>query len=775
MRVSWASLVTGASVAALMAGTPAAAQQGQVAVQEVIVTARLRSERVQDVPIAISVLGAETLDRAGAYNVQLISQIAPSVQFSSSNPRNTAVTIRGLGQSFGLANDGLESGVGLYIDQVYYPRPAASTFDLLDIERVEVLRGPQGTLFGKNTTAGALNVATRAPSFTPEGRLETSLGDHGFLQAKATLSGPLIDGLLAGRLSASGTRRDGLTYNVTTRAHVQDLNNQTVRGSLLFTPTPDFKLRLVADYSKQFTDCCVQGYVRAGQTLKPAAQQFSALAAGLGYAPASLDVYDRLVDVDAPIQANQSQGGLAAIGDYDLGFATLTSVSSWRYWEWDPANDRDYTRLAILKRSENASEQSQWSQELRLASNGTRRLDWLAGLYAYNQEIKTVGIEEWGPDAAYWLLAPNLPRALLDGYRRDLQANSTVRSYAVFGQGVWHIRPDLRLTAGARYTSETKDADYDQTVSGGLATTDAALLARKLSIARAQAYDVDFTDKAWSGQLNLAWDVARDVMVYAGLSRGFKSGGINLSGLPNNAQNLPALDRAIVRPEDVSNLELGLKSQAFDRRLTLNLAAFATTIEDFQANVVDAGPGALRGYLANIEEVEVKGVEVDLALAPVRGVSGYATLAYTDGQYVDFANGPCPLEKIGAATVSCDLSGLPLPGLSKWAGSVGAEYRRDAAFGALSGQAYAGLDASYRSSFYSDASDSQYARVKGYGLLNLRAGFAASGGWDAFVWARNALDKDYLQFLSVQSGNSGLVLGSPGDPRAVGVTLRVVR
>jgi iron complex outermembrane receptor protein len=272
---------------------------------------------------------------------------------------------------------------------------------------------------------------------------------------------------------------------------------------------------------------------------------------------------------------------------------------------------------------------------------------------------------------------------------------------------------------------------------------------------------------------DLAYDVTDDVMVYGTYAKGYKSGGINLTGLPTTSAGLPALNSATVNPEDVRTLELGLKSQFLDKLLTFNLAAYATTIEDFQANVVDAGPGALRGYLANIEEVEVKGVEFDLTLAPVSGFSGYATLAYTDGEYVSFRNGPCPLERVSASTTSCNLSGKSLPGVSEWAGALGGEYRWPTSFAALDGEAYVGVDASYRSEFYSDASDSIYALIDGYTVVNLRAGFKTSGNWEAFAWAKNAFDENYLQFVSVQSGNSGLVIGSPGDPRSVGVTLRV--
>jgi iron complex outermembrane receptor protein len=664
--------------------------------QEIVVTSRRREEGLQDVPIAVSVVSARTLDATGTYAITQRPQLAPSLQYSSSNPRNTSFNVRGLGSSFGLANDGLEQGVGLYIDQVYYARPAAASFDLIDIDRIEVLRGPQGTLFGKNTTAGAINVTTRAPSFESEGVLEVSYGDDGFAQAKGSLSGPLGE-RVAARLSLASTQRDGMLRNAATGTDVNDQNSFAARGQLLFEPTESFSLRMIADYSLQELECCTQGFVRVGETLKPAAQQFPALAAALGYVPPSLDPYERIVDVNDDIQANQWQSGLAAVAEWDLGFATLTSVTAARQWAWRPANDRDYTSLSILTKSANASDQRQYSQELRLVSNGETLIDWTVGLYAYRQTIDTVGVSEWGEHAAFWLIGPSAPADLLDGYRSDFTATSATESYAAFAQGEWRISDDLRLALGARYTEEAKDARYVQTVSGGLASADPALINRKLAIAWPQTYEVDFSDASASGQATLSWDAAKNVLVYLSYAQGYKSGGINLAGIPTTPSGEPALINAVIDPELSRTVELGIKTQLFDRFLTANLALYAQTVEDYQANVVDTGPGALRGYLANVEDVSVNGGELELRTRSWRGLSGYAGLAWTDARYESFANGPCPLEPIGTTTTVCDLSGAPLPGVSEWALSGGGEYRRaGAAFGAA-GEYYAGLDASYRS------------------------------------------------------------------------------
>jgi iron complex outermembrane recepter protein len=205
-------------------------------VEGVVVTARRVEEAAQEVPIPLSVVSGNFVDDAGAFNVNRLKELIPTVQFYSTNPRNSAINIRGLGAPFGLTNDGVEPGVGLYIDGVFFARPASASLDFLDVERIEVLRGPQGTLFGKNTTAGAINVTTRKPSFTPETSVELNYGNLGFVQAKASVTGPLAS-KAAGRLSFSGTQREGTVYNVKTRHHVNDLDNLGVRGQILAAPS----------------------------------------------------------------------------------------------------------------------------------------------------------------------------------------------------------------------------------------------------------------------------------------------------------------------------------------------------------------------------------------------------------------------------------------------------------------------------------------------------------------------------------------------------------
>ncbi len=755
-----------ADVSAEVAETVDAADASTV--EQVVVTARRREENAQDVPIALTVLGGETLEKTGTFNVQGITQLAPSLQYGSFNPRNTTVNIRGLGNNVGLANDGLEVGVGFYIDGVYYSRPAAATFDLTDIQRIEILRGPQGTLFGKNTTAGALNVITRAPSFTPEGQVELTIGNEGFVQAKGSVSGPLSE-TLAGRLSLSSTKRDGLIHNVTTGEDVNNQDNFAVRGQLLWKPSDTFSVRLIADYNRQETDCCLLVFAGVAPTLKPAGAQFEALAAGIGYSPASRDPFDRLTDANDDAHANQELGGVSAQADWDLGAATVTAIASWRYWNWDPANDPDFTSLSIIKRSENADEQTQSTFELRVASNGENTIDYVAGVYGYWQDIDARLTSVFGDRSTYWLLSPLLPAALTDGYRSDGTASSTTRSYAAFGQLTWHATDRLSITPGLRYTYEEKDARYASTVSGGLATANPVLIGYKLALARPQAYTADLSDGSLSGQVNVSYDVSDDLLVYANYALGYKSGGINMGGLPVDASGAPIADSAVIDPEETTTWEVGLKSQLFNRALTLNVAAFRTETQDYQANVVDTAGGSLKQFLANVEEVRSQGVEIDARLARTGGFAGYVSVSYTDAQYVSYENGPCPIEAIGSATTSCDLSGEALPGVSKWAWTLGADYEHPLTLGALDGDVYVAGELSYRGN---PGSISEYTETGDLTLVNLRVGYRTQSGFDVFLWSKNLFDEDYFQYLSAQTGNSGALYGAPGDPRTVGVTFQ---
>jgi iron complex outermembrane receptor protein len=781
---------------------------------DIVVTARRRQENVQDVPIAVSVLSGATLDSQGTYNVSRLTQLTPTLQFYSQNPRNTFVNIRGIGAPFGLTNDGFEQGVGIYIDDVYYNRIASATLDFVDVEQIEVLRGPQGTLYGKNTTAGAINITTRAPSFEFEGKTEVTLGNLAFKQGKASVSGPLAD-TLAARISVTATDRRGTLYNTTTNQYIQSQDNVGVRGSLLWKPSDALSVTLSGDWNLQDPNCCAFAYGGYGPTQRPANRQYPALVSYFpGYAAPSTNPYDRVTDADAALSARNEIGGLSARAIWDISQGnTLTSISAWRYWDWSPANDRDYTGLPVYTKVNNPTKQNQYSQEFRFNHEGNG-FDFVVGLFGFYQEIRTSGIQETGPAASKWLLAPssalsNNPAVLNNVVAiNDIQLDNT--SLAAFAKVNWNLTDRFTVSPGIRVNYDKKKGLYDSVVTGTASDgtrqvvsavpgspyyTDPWTAAQR-GIQASQYFEPNFSAWNVSYDVNLRYEVADDINVYATYARSFKTGGINLNGVPADATGAPIQAAATIKPEKVDHFEAGIKTQFWDRKATFNLTGFWTNIKDFQANVSNGQFGTVRGYLANADKVRSRGFEADFSIRPSQRFNAYVNGAYTDAEYVKFCDAPPPPELSGGTTLPAtgdcsfsgtvgapgtpggnsppfvDASGQVLPGISKWALSWGAEGNLPSSLFDQEGQFYLGYDASYRSRWSSNPTPSIYTWVNGYSIQNFRAGFRTDR-FDAFGWVRNAFDQDYIDLLLAGTGgNTGLIAAQVGDPRTYGGTIR---
>ncbi|MBG6417365.1 TonB-dependent receptor [Pseudomonas aeruginosa] len=763
-------LALGGALPASAADAPAPAEEApplassvpdkaDTALGKVTVTARRREEDSQKVPTPITVLGGETLEAQRISRVQDLQQVLPSVNVAYIHARQSSVAVRGIGNN--PASDGLEGSAGIYLDNVYLGRPGMAVFDLLDIEQLELLRGPQGTLFGKNTTAGVLNISTRAPTFTAERTVEVSGGQDGYFQGRGTVSGPLGE-TLAGRLSAYRTRDDGYIKNIHDDNYLNGGERQGARGQLLFEPNEDFSLRWIADYNEEDSS-------NGSMVVYGGAERFWQRAALVGASPLR-DPQRRKVNINGRQHVSVHQGGSSLEANWNLaGGYRLTSISAYRYWHFTPANDEQLNVSAINDTGVEVHDR-QFSQEIRLASPTGGAFDYVVGAYAFRQNLGNKTFTSYGPLADLYLLGANLG-ALNDTYSK---ANGKIEtdSFALFAQGTWHLTERLDFTAGMRGTYEEKNAKVERFAPlGGAAVGGVGAAVRNGQLGAYDSGDLSQYNFAPSALLSLSYQFSDDLLGYASLSHGEKSGGVNLA--VGSAPSAGA-DSLLVGPERANDAELGLKSTLFDRRLLLNANLFWTGIHGYQATTLYQAPGStqLVQVLANAGSVRSRGLEFEATALPLRGLTLNFNGSYNDVTYLSFKDAPCPAEvstRPGAPS-SCDLTGQRVVGASKWIANLNGEYqwRLDDRF-----QPYVSASYAYRSAAEGTLDNSDLSKIDGYALVNLAAGLRSDlgdGQLDTSVWLKNAFDKDY--YLSAFASINGSYTASVGQPRTLGVSLR---
>ncbi|HCF1906248.1 TPA: TonB-dependent receptor [Pseudomonas aeruginosa] len=763
-------LALGGALPASAADAPAPAEEApplassvpdkaDTALGKVTVTARRREEDSQKVPTPITVLGGETLEAQRISRVQDLQQVLPSVNVAYIHARQSSVAVRGIGNN--PASDGLEGSAGIYLDNVYLGRPGMAVFDLLDIEQLELLRGPQGTLFGKNTTAGVLNISTRAPTFTAERTVEVSGGQDGYFQGRGTVSGPLGE-TLAGRLSAYRTRDDGYIKNIHDDNYLNGGERQGARGQLLFEPNEDFSLRWIADYNEEDSS-------NGSMVVYGAAERFWQRAALVGASPLR-DPQRRKVNINGRQHVSVHQGGSSLEANWNLaGGYRLTSISAYRYWHFTPANDEQLNVSAINDTGVEVHDR-QFSQEIRLASPTGGAFDYVVGAYAFRQNLGNKTFTSYGPLADLYLLGANLG-ALNDTYSK---ANGKIEtdSFALFAQGTWHLTERLDFTAGLRGTYEEKNAKVERFAPlGGATVGGVGAAVRNGQLGAYDSGDLSQYNFAPSALLSLSYQFSDDLLGYASLSHGEKSGGVNLA--VGSAPSAGA-DSLLVGPERANDAELGLKSTLFDRRLLLNANLFWTGIHGYQATTLYQAPGStqLVQVLANAGSVRSRGLEFEATALPLRGLTLNFNGSYNDVTYLSFKDAPCPAEvstRPGAPS-SCDLTGQRVVGASKWIANLNGEYqwRLDDRF-----QPYVSASYAYRSAAEGTLDNSDLSKIDGYALVNLAAGLRSDlgdGQLDTSVWLKNAFDKDY--YLSAFASINGSYTASVGQPRTLGVSLR---
>jgi iron complex outermembrane receptor protein len=777
-------LSSASAVVALALQSPAAAQdagRSEVSadqIETVVVTARHRAEDEQNVPVAMTVVTGEQIEAAGHDKMSDIYEQIPTLRVDNFNPRNAILQIRGIGAN--LANESLVNSVGVYIDGVYYARPGASDFDMIDIAQIEVLRGPQGTLFGKNTTAGTLNITTRMPTSAPEFLMQATGGNYGYYRFAATASGSFSDTLSA-RLSGSISNRDGFVDNVRTGEDVNAANDKSARGQIFYHPNDDFSLRLIADYSFERPRCCVNSVSQVVSTDDdgtPIANGFLARAAAQGYTPI-VSPTKKVTDIDSPQWIRTEQWGGSAQADWNVLGHSLTSITAYRTWRFDPHSDLDLIGLPILINGAFNSHSRQFSQELRVASPSNQTVEYVVGGYYFSEVLQSDTFEEFGAAAGPWYV-PGLPSSITIGAYDGLQGvgydRANTSSMAAFGQATWHVNDRLAVTGGLRYTYEKKWGYSYQTDAAGapLSSFPTALQGtiRAVRVATVPTYDTrtisgfpqKYDEGNVSGTASVTYKVDDDVNVYATYARGYKSGGINFAVVPAGASN-------IIKPEIVDDYEFGLKSSAFNDHMILNLAAFWTDVSDYQSTQLYSSPtGAFVAYVTNAAQIRSRGLELDSDMALAPGWTARASGAYTDAIYLSYPNAPCPLVN---PTGRCDLTGEALRNVSKWSSYLSTTYEFPFALGTFRDESvrlFTLASMSHRSGYYGSAT--RRSHIGATTLVDATLGLKLDDSSTVLsFWVHNLFDTTYYR-ENAPSGATGMLDVAFGPPRTLGVTLR---
>ncbi len=798
-RTAWLS---GAALIAGLAITPGAAFAHEAAPTLVasaaedqpsfiIVTARFRDEDLQDVPIPISVLSGDLLAQQRVFTIADLTQRAPGLTATSPNARRTGVSLRGIGKTSG--NDNMEAAVGTIVDDVFLGHVGMTYQDFTDLDQVEILRGPQGTLLGKNTSLGVIRYSTAIPSFAPEGLIEVEQGlTHRGLKARASYSDALIGDTVAYRASFFMDRQGGdiLNVNPAVGGRWHERNRWGGRVQLLIEPTDNFTLRLNADSAESNENSNTKPFIIDPLTLNDGSVRGTTYSTRLarsyfgGYKPiiGSFDTID--MDMAQPLITRNY--GFSAIANLDLGDFKLTSITAYRGFHFDAKNDQEQTHFPI-SRSGTLVDTEQLSQELRVGGQLTDSLIVQGGVFLFHIDTESLSRSLFGRDAGAFFATnaqysalnnaagiPLLQASLQDVLSVSFQ-NPVSDSQAVFGQFEWQLTDAFTLTAGLRHTWEQKDSITSRTasyvdgrplVAVGNTTAD-AIRAAQLSTSYVNLPGASISDGSFSWLINPSYQVSDDVLLYASASGGGKSGAVAF--LADGTQ-------ANVLPERTLDFEFGVKAELFDNALRLNANLYYTRVRDYQSVTSYADAASSTGYssrLGNIPELRAQGIELDGALEVSDALSFTFGGAYNDSEYTDWSNATCP-RNFPTTVAICDNSGRQLVGAPKWNVIVGFNLDQELGNSGFFLRAFASN--TYRSSHNLEQLLSPYGFQKAYHLTDAGIGIAHEvGGADTelSIVAKNLFDTQYTTSVNVFSNNAPVGYDGIGPSRYVGALLRV--
>jgi len=689
---------------------------------EVIVTAQRREESLQKAPLAISAFSSETIQADRIEGLQDVVTRVPNFYSDAVSRTQGSLAMRGAGSLED--SPGSDQAVSLFIDEVYIGENSGLDFDFFDIERIEVLRGPQGTLFGRNSMGGAVSVITRRPTSEPEATMEMTVGRHDQMDLRGMVGGAVFGESVAGQIAFSSKDSGGYARNVVTGNRQGQEDSQNVRAKLRFNPSDALDVNLSANY---MTD-----------KSKGIPRKLT------GDVPASLDAPEGLDTTQQNMDGgyDRQTSGVTLSVDYDIPVGTLTSISAYREGSHKTNVDLDGTPFELAEFKLQDNQVSQFSQELRLAGTAGA-VDYVAGLYYLNVSLRRNEylVVEGYPGSLFDELVPGGT----DGEEGRGQHMNT-ESYAGFGQFTWNVSDRLRLTAGARYTWEEKSGETYCMQDGVLCSE----------------YSLDVGDNwsAFTPKATIDFDVAEGIMAYAMASKGFKSGGF--------ASDFPDAESAIAGgsfdPESAWSYEVGVKARWLEDRLQTNAAVYHVDYDDLQVRQID-GPFTIVG---NAGKSSVDGVELEISARPMQGLDLFANYSYTDGSYDSLV-----LE-------GEDYSGNTLILTPKNAFTAGASYAFSTRNG---GEVSLRGDYLYKSRAFLDVSNDPSMTAKYDGLVNASISYVfPNGKWDVSVFGQNITDvrtkttaQNYsVFFLSLDQLLAGqqVIATSYNLPATYGLTVR---
>ncbi|RYF95756.1 MAG: TonB-dependent receptor [Caulobacteraceae bacterium] len=806
LRASASAVVLSAlmSTAAFAQEEPAPADENTV--DAIVVTVNKREQNLQDVPATVTALSGELMQDAGVKDIKDLQILTPGLTVTStSNETVTTARIRGVGTVGD--NPGLESSVGVVIDGVYRPRNGVSFGDLGELRRIEVLKGPQGTLFGKNTSAGVINILTAEPEFEFGGNAELTAGEYGTLGGSASVTGPLFGDKVAGRLFVAKRTRDGF-LDVETGDGPRNSNEDvtqdfwTIRGQILATPTDNFSVRFIADYTERDELCCLATQLQVGNAANSRANFVNQVQPNGINANTNENVFSRRAYGNRSTKQDIKDQGLSAEINWDvLDGVTLTSITATRNWRAETGQDSDFTAADLVYRpadGTNYVEFGQFSQELR-ANGEAGPVNWLVGAFYAKEDLDSRSRLIYGEDYYDYFARrvlsgiPGNPGLALNaltegtifqpGTGSDDLYKQSDETFAIFTDNTWSITDSLKLTAGLRYTWSDKSLKTEYSTSGSSCDqAEAQFLALAGQIGAAGATSIagglclnaennDFdaiadadkiqkrSEEELTGTIKLAWDISEDIMVYGSYARGYKSGGFNLdrvnivcpfggrtettiAGLACQNNTLPVDFQPNTDTsfdgEKADSYELGIKTKWFGNSLMLNATAFHQEYTDFQLNTF-VGTAFI---VESIPELTSTGIDADfLWFTPLDGLTFQGGVTWAQTKFGDFD--ALDLNDPSKFNGVFRLPGSTAPFAPRWSASLATSYEKDV----NESLTFRGNVSLKYTSDYNTGSDLHPVKEQdAFTLVNARVGIGSPDGfWTVELFANNLFDQDYIQ------------------------------